>query len=67
MKQPSLQSRIDRLTKSTQNVQNAKNPAQREACPIDAAIARDIAAIELHGEYASLNFPHLREVFGGES
>lgn len=32
-------------------------------CPIEAAIARDIAAIEIHGEFASLNFPELREVF----
>lgn len=31
MTQPTLQSRIDRLAKSTSNVQNAKNPAQREA------------------------------------
>ena len=32
-------------------------------CPIEAAIARDVAALELHGEFASLNFPELREVF----
>ena len=31
-------------------------------CPIEAAIARDVAALELHGEFASLNFPELREV-----
>lgn len=31
-------------------------------CPIEAAIARDVAAMELHGEFASLNFPELREV-----
>lgn len=27
------------------------------SCPIEAAIARDVAALELHGEYAALNFP----------
>lgn len=32
-------------------------------CPIEAAIARDVAAIEVYGEYASLNFPQLKEVF----
>ena len=31
MTKPTLQSRIDRLAKSTRNVVNAKNPAQREA------------------------------------
>lgn len=30
-KKPTLQSRIDRLAKSTSNVQNARNAAQREA------------------------------------
>ena len=32
-------------------------------CPIEAAIARDIAALEVFGEFATLNFPELREVF----
>lgn len=29
----------------------------------EAAIARDVAAMEVYGEFASLNFPELREVF----
>lgn len=33
------------------------------SCRIEAAIARDIAAISLHGQFAMLNFPELREVF----
>lgn len=33
-------------------------------CPIEAAIARDVAAMELHGRFASLNFPELRDLFG---
>lgn len=36
----------------------------RFLCPIEAAIVRDMAAIAFHGEYAVLNFPHLRELFG---
>lgn len=34
-------------------------------CPVEAAIFRDIAAIEIHGSMAHLNFPKLMEVFGG--
>lgn len=32
-------------------------------CPIEAALARDVAAIDLYGEYAGLNFPDLHKAF----
>lgn len=58
---------LDRRTNTwvTQIVADGKNHRiSRFLCPIEAAIARDVMAIELHDEHAVLNFPKLRQVFG---
>ena len=58
---------VFRATKSTYHAQLRIDGKPRHLgsflCPIEAAIFRDVAALEIRGEFARLNFPHLRNTF----